>query len=157
MLSQTTCLSSSLGLLEHYRTRNDDDTDNDHDDLEEIFVSKKRGIGREYLFQKNFQSLEAAIESINSTDERWSCKNKKVGLDGKKHYYICKKARGFTCQTSLYILEHPDKTAGIFRCSNMAHNHPVQCPVKVGINPETKTEIEKLYNSIYFNISIILS
>ena len=38
----------------------------------------------------------------------------------------------------------------------MAHNHPVQCPVKVGINPETKTEIEKLYNSGVQKPSLIL-
>ena len=108
------------------------------------------------LFFRKCLVKQQVYRVVQDLQQCRTCKNKKVGLDGKKYYYICKKARGFTCQASLYILEHPDKTAGIFRCSNMAHNHPVQCPVKVGINPETKTEIEKLYNSGVQKPSLIL-
>ncbi len=42
MNRQSTSLSRSVGLLEYYRPRNDDDTDNDHDNLE-ISQKKKRG------------------------------------------------------------------------------------------------------------------
>ena len=44
IMNSQTILLSSVGLLEHYRTRNDDDTDNDHDNLDEIFQKKNEGM-----------------------------------------------------------------------------------------------------------------
>ncbi len=100
--------------------------------------------------------MDLAIKSINSNDEKWSCRNKTNGFDGKKHYYICKKVRGIKCSADLFILEHPDKTAGVFRCVNMKHNHSIQPLVKVGIDPKTKNEIDRLYNSGVQKPSLIL-
>ncbi|KAL8598278.1 hypothetical protein ACOMHN_035228 [Nucella lapillus] len=108
---------------------------------EEPPTKRRRGESKVWVKCQEYQTVEDANDAISKDD--WSILYTTKTLDGKKVYYKCRK--GWNCRAEIFLLYKADDD-GVDQYETGSHDHTGNTVPNRGIYPQTKSDIDSLYN-----------